>query len=54
MKGTKAVIINIVQRADHIPSESIDELIVEIPYLIERDTGDISPKMIETIEKIFE
>lgn len=53
VKGAKAVIINLMQRADHIPSESIDELIVEIPYLIERDTGDISSKMIEIIEKIL-
>lgn len=51
VNGAKAIIINLVQRADHIVRESVDEMIIEIPYLIDRDTGDICSTMIEKIEK---
>jgi len=51
IKGEKCVVINIVKRGEHIPKINIDDTVIQIPYLIDDETGDIDADMIEKIEE---
>ena len=49
IKGAKCFVINIVKRTDAKPVESVDETIIQIPYLIDGEKGTINYEAIEFI-----
>ena len=49
VKGAKCFVINIVKRTDAKPVESVDETIIQIPYLIDGDKGTINYEAIDFI-----
>jgi len=51
IKGAKCIVVNIVKRGEHIPKINIGETVIQIPYLIDDETGDIDASMIERIEE---
>lgn len=50
VKGEKCVVINIVKRGEHVSKVSVDDTVIQIPYLIDDETGDVDVKMTERIE----
>lgn len=51
IKGAKCIVVNIVKRIDANPVTSVDETIIQIPYLIDGDKGTINNEAIEFILK---
>ena len=51
VKGAKCFVINIVKRTDSKPVESVDETIVQIPYLIDGEKGIINYEAIDYISE---
>ena len=51
IKGAKCFVINIVKRTNAKPVESVDETIVQIPYLIDVERGTINYEAIEYISE---
>lgn len=51
VRGAKCFVINIVKRTDAKPVESVDETIVQIPYLIDGERGTINYEAIEYISE---
>lgn len=51
VKGAKCFVINIVKRTDSKPVESVDETIVQIPYLIDGERGTINYEAIDYISE---
>lgn len=49
IQGAKCFIVNIVKRTDAKPVESVDETIIQIPYLIDGDKGTINNEAIDYI-----
>ena len=49
IQGAKCFIVNIVKRTDSKPVESVDETIIQIPYLIDGERGAINYEAIEFI-----
>lgn len=53
IKGAKCFIINIVKRTEAQPKENIGETVVQIPYLIDGDTGKLNEEAIEYIAEMI-
>lgn len=51
VKGERCIVVNIVKRGDHKHKVSVDGSVIQIPYLIDDETGDIALDMIEKIEE---
>ena len=53
INGAKCFVINIVKRNDAHPKENIGETVVQIPYLIDGDTGKLNDEAIEYISELI-
>ena len=53
IKGAKCFVINLVKRNDVCIKQNIGETVVQVPYLIDGETGMINDEIIEEIQKLI-
>lgn len=53
VKGEKAIVINLIKRTDAKIKESADEMVIQVPYLIDSESGTINFKIIEEIGELI-
>ena len=54
VKGAKCFVINIVKRTDAKPKVNIGNTVVQIPYLIDSETGQINSDAIDYIQELYD
>ena len=53
VKGEKAIVINLIKRTDAKIKESADKMVIQVPYLIDSESGTINFKIIEEIGELI-
>ncbi len=53
VKGEKAIVINLIKRTEANIKESADEMVIQVPYLIDSESGTINFKIIEKIGELI-
>jgi len=53
LKGEKAIVINLIKRTEANIKESADEMVIQVPYLIDSESGTINFKIIEEIGELI-
>ena len=53
VKGEKAIVINLIKRTDAKIKESADEMVIQVPYLIDSESETINFKIIEEIGELI-
>lgn len=51
VKGEKAIIINLIKRNNALPKINIGETVIQIPYLLDPETGEINGEAIDFINE---
>ena len=54
IKGAKCFVINLIKRTNAKPMESVDDTIIQIPYLIDSDNGTINEEAIDYIQEAMD
>lgn len=54
IKGAKCFVINLIKRTNAKPMESVDDTIIQIPYLIDSDNGTINEEAINYIQEAMD
>ena len=49
--GDKAIVVNLIKRTNATTKDSIDETVIQVPYLIDADSGSINENIEELIGK---
>lgn len=53
INGAKCYVINLIKRNDALIKQNISETVVQVPYLIDGETGTINSEFIEEIQKLI-
>ena len=53
IKGAKCFVINLLKRADSPVKINVGDTVIQIPYLIDGDTGEMNFEAIEYISGLF-
>lgn len=53
VNGEKAVVINLIKRTEARIKNSVDDMVVQVPYLIDSESGTINYKIIEEIDELI-
>ena len=53
IKGAKCFVINLVKRTDALVKQNIGETVVQVPYLIDGETGMINDDFIDEVAKLI-
>ena len=53
VKGEKAIVINLIKRTDARIKESADDMVIQVPYLIDGESGTINNKIIDEIGELI-
>lgn len=51
VNGDKAIVVNLIKRTNATTKDSIDETVIQVPYLIDADSGSINENIEELIGK---
>lgn len=52
VKGSKVIVVNLIKRTEAVMKANVDETVVQVPYLIDGDSGYINQNIIDLISEL--